>query len=81
MTKPTGDPKRAFDLEERTARFGEAAIDLAKKVRITEITSRLVPQFVAAATSVLKFARDSIELDDLAERVDALEKTSKEKAA
>jgi hypothetical protein len=36
---------------------------------------------VAAATSVLKFARDSIELDDLAERVEALERTGKEKAA
>jgi hypothetical protein len=29
---------------------------------------------VAAATAVLKFGRDAIELDDLAERVDALER-------
>ncbi|MBI3269306.1 MAG: four helix bundle protein [Planctomycetes bacterium] len=52
MTRGAGDGKRAFDLEERTARFGEAVIDFAKKVRINEITERLVPQVVAAATSV-----------------------------
>jgi four helix bundle protein len=39
-------------LEERTAVFGEAVIDLAATIKVTPITVRLIPQLVAAATSV-----------------------------
>jgi four helix bundle protein len=44
--------KSPYDLDERTAIFGEAIIDLAKRVTITPVTSRLIPQLVAAGTSV-----------------------------
>jgi four helix bundle protein len=44
--------KRVYDLEERTARFGEAVIDFARTVPQDAVTSRLIGQLVGAATSV-----------------------------
>ena len=44
--------RRTFDLEERTARFGEAIIDFAKKVPLSPVTRRLVDQLIGAGTSV-----------------------------
>jgi four helix bundle protein len=45
-------PGKIYDLEERTARFGEAIIDFAKKIPSTPLTSRLINQVVGAGTSV-----------------------------
>jgi four helix bundle protein len=44
--------KPRFDLEERTARFGEAVIALAKSVPANVVTSPILSQLVRAATSV-----------------------------
>jgi four helix bundle protein len=44
--------KRPFDLEERTARFGEVVIDLLKNVPRGPLTDPLISQLVRAATSV-----------------------------
>jgi len=41
-----------YDLEERTAKFGENIIKFAKKVPVNEVTKRIIPQLVAAGTSV-----------------------------
>ncbi len=41
-----------YDLESRTAKFGENIIKFAKKIPVTPITSRLIPQLVGAGTSV-----------------------------
>lgn len=41
-----------FDLEERTAKFGENIIEFAKKVPKTVITNSLIDQLVRAGTSV-----------------------------
>ncbi len=41
-----------FDLEERTARFGEAVIDLLRPIAATPLTSPLISQLIRAATSV-----------------------------
>ena len=44
---------RLYDLEERTARFGEAVIDFVKHIPQDPFTNRLISQLVgAAATSV-----------------------------
>lgn len=43
---------RKYDLEERTIKFGEDVIDFAKKIPIDYVTKRLIPQLVAAGTSV-----------------------------
>jgi four helix bundle protein len=41
-----------FDLEERTAVFGESVIAFAKRVPVNGVTIPLIPQVVRAATSV-----------------------------
>ena len=46
----TQNPK--YDLEERTAKFGEHVIIFAKKIPLTPVTQRIVPQFVAAGTAI-----------------------------
>ena len=49
----TNDKKtKIYDLEERTAKFGEAIIEFAKKIPVNQVTQRIIPQFVAAGTSV-----------------------------
>jgi hypothetical protein len=47
-----GATKPVFDLEERTARFGEAVIRFLKIVPHGPLTNRLIDQLVGAATSV-----------------------------
>ncbi len=46
------DTKPLYDLEERTARFGEAIIDFAKKIPLGPVTERIINQLVGAGTSV-----------------------------
>jgi four helix bundle protein len=54
-------PKRAYDLEERTARLGEAVIDFVKTIPQDVVTNRLISQLVGAATSV---GANYVEADD-----------------
>ena len=44
--------KPVYDLEERTARFGEAVIDFAKKIPRDPVTERIITQLIGAGTSV-----------------------------
>ena len=44
--------KPVYDLEERTARFGEAVIDFAKKIPRDPVTERIIAQLIGAGTSV-----------------------------
>ena len=55
------DEKRVYDLEERTARFGEAVIDFAKTIPQDAVTNRLIGQLVGVATSV---GANYVEADD-----------------
>ena len=41
-----------YDLEERTAKFGEKVIDFCKTIEQTPITKHLVSQFIRSTTSV-----------------------------
>jgi len=50
-----------YDLEERTARFGEAVIDFAKTIPRDSVTDRIINQLVGAETSV---GANYIEADD-----------------
>ena len=43
---------KTFDLEERTALFGEAVIDFAKTLPVNEITRPLIDQIVRSSTSM-----------------------------
>ncbi len=44
--------KRKYDLEERTAKFGEDIIGFSKKLPVNYITKRIIPQLVGAGTAV-----------------------------
>jgi four helix bundle protein len=55
------DSKRIYDLEERTAQFGEAVIDFAKSIPQSPVTSRIIAQLVGAGTSV---GANYVEADD-----------------
>jgi four helix bundle protein len=46
------DGARQFDLEERTARFGESIIAFAKRIALNVITEPLLGQLVKSATSI-----------------------------
>jgi len=43
---------KPYDLEERTAKFGEAAISLCKTIKLDVITKPLISQLVRSSTSV-----------------------------
>jgi len=53
--------KRIYDLEERTARFGETVIDFAKTIPQNAVTNRIISQLVGAGTSV---GANYVEADD-----------------
>ena len=53
--------KRVYDLEERTARFGEAVIDFARTIPQDAVTNRIITQLVGAGTSV---GANYVEADD-----------------
>jgi four helix bundle protein len=55
------EAERVYDLDERTARFGEAVIDFAKTIPYNPVISRIIGQLVAAGTSV---GANYVEADD-----------------
>ncbi len=44
--------KKTYDLEERTAKFGENIIHFSKTIPINSVTQRIIPQLVASGTSI-----------------------------
>ena len=60
---------RVYDLEERTARFGEAVIDFAKTIPQNPVTDRLINQLIGAGTSV---GANYVEADDSVSKKDFL---------
>jgi four helix bundle protein len=63
------DGKRVYDLEERTARFGEAVVDFAKTIPQGAVTNRIISQLVGAGTSV---GANYVEADDAVSKRDFL---------
>ena len=63
------EKNRVYDLEERTARFGEAVIDFANTIPKNPVTNRLISQLVAAGTSV---GANYVEADDSVSKKDFL---------
>lgn len=49
---PNDDNAKKYDLEKRTAKFGEDIIDFVKKLPRNGITQRIIPQLVGAGTAV-----------------------------
>jgi len=70
-----------YDLEERTARFGEIIIDFAKTVPVNPVTSRLISQLVGCGTSVganYCEADDNISANDFLHKVGICRKEAHE---
>jgi four helix bundle protein len=61
LVREEPETKRVYDLEERTARFGEAIIDFAKTIPPNAVTNRIITQLVGAGTSV---GANYVEADD-----------------
>ena len=47
-----GEGRHAFDLEERTALFGEAVVRFCKKIPLSPVNNRLIGQLTGCGTSV-----------------------------
>jgi four helix bundle protein len=75
---PGGKP---YDLEERTALFGEDIIDFAKKIPVNEITRRLIGQVVGCGTSVganYREADEAVSKKDYKNKIGTCKKEAKE---
>jgi four helix bundle protein len=73
--------KPVFDLEERTARFGEAVIRFAKRIPRSPVNDRLIGQLVGAATSVganYAEADDGVSRQDFRHRIGICRKEARE---
>lgn len=62
-----------YDLEERTAQFGEHIILFAKKIPVSLVTQRIIPQLVGAGTSI---GSNYCEADDAESGKDFIHKLS-----
>src|SRR5438046_3167894 len=77
----TGQKARDYDLEERTAKFGEAVIRFAKKVPVRAVNAPLISQFVRAGTSVganYCEADDAVSKKDFKNKIGTCRKESRE---
>jgi four helix bundle protein len=72
---------KSFDLEERTAKFGEAVIRFCKRVPVNPVTSPLITQLVKAGSSVganYGEANDAESKPDFRHKIGICRKESKE---
>ncbi len=52
MTNQLQNPKKIYDLKERTAKYGEAVIKLAQSIPNTSVNRPLISQIIRAGTSI-----------------------------
>jgi len=74
-------PHHEFDLEERTAKFGEAVIRFLKKVPINPVNAPLISQLVRSGTSVGSNyceADDAVSKKDFKHKIGTCRKESRE---
>jgi four helix bundle protein len=74
-------PVRVYDLEERTARFGESIVLFAKKIPWNPVNNRLIDQLVGAGTSVganYCEADDGVSKADFKHRIGTCRKEARE---
>lgn len=72
---------KIYDLEERTTRFAEDIIKFAKKVPVSAVTQRIIPQLVGAGTSVganYCEADDAVSPKDFRNKIGICKKESRE---
>ena len=71
VREEASDEGVVYDLDERTARFGEAIIDFVKTIPQDAVTSRIISQLVGAATSL---GANYVEADDAVSKREFLKK-------
>jgi len=74
-------PGLAYDLEERTSRFGEAIVLFAKKIPWSPVNNRLIDQIVGAGTSIganYCEADDGVSKADFKHRIGTCRKEARE---
>jgi len=64
---PNSAQKKVYDLEERTAKFGEDILKLCKKMNKNELTRPIISQLVKCGTSV---GANYCEADDAESKAD-----------
>jgi len=72
---------KIYDLEERTATFGENIIIFAKAIPVNPVTQRLISQLVGAATSVganYCEADDAVSKDDFRYKISICKREARE---
>ena len=75
------NPKKKFDLEERTAKFGEEVIKFSKIIPVNLTTKSLISQLVRSATSVganYSEADDAESKKDFQHKIGICKKESRE---
>jgi four helix bundle protein len=81
MTQVPSPKKKDYDLEERTAKFGEEVIKFCKKISRGPITDALITQLVKAGTSVganYSEADDAESKQDFRHKIGICKKESRE---
>src|SRR3972149_1550234 len=81
MTKHQGQIIKKYDLEERTAKFGEDIIKFCKKIPRSPITDPLITQLVKCGTSVganYCEADDAESKSDFRHKIGIVKKESRE---
>jgi four helix bundle protein len=61
VVREEASDNRVYDLEQRTARFGEMVVNFAKTIPQNPVTNRIIAQLVGAGTSV---GANYVEADD-----------------
>ncbi len=72
---------KKYDLDERTALFGENVIRFAKKIPFNPVNKRLIEQLVGAATSIganYCEADDGVSMKDFKNKIGTCRKEAKE---
>jgi len=52
MQIPNSEIPKKYNLEERTAKFGEDIVKFAKLIPVSAVTQRIIPQLVASETAI-----------------------------
>jgi four helix bundle protein len=71
------DAKRVFDLEERTARFGEAVIDFVKMIPQNAVTNRIISQLVGVGANYVE-ADDAVSKKEFLKSIGTCRKEARE---
>lgn len=81
MMRDEATARPVYDLEERTAKFGEAIIQFAKKIPQNPVNNRLISQLVGAGTSVganYCEADDGVSKKDFKNKIGTCKKEARE---